>query len=287
MSNGGLTLWWDTGDAPAPALEVYERVPTPLTLAAQPPHPLHSVSVRYRVDGGRPATLQAWTTSTDLAANVQYFHTRFPAFQGDHTVEYTPLLSSAGRQVPVPPLDQRYPSSFRVIRAPALDAPAPAPSASQPYAHTTEVLCRVEAQLRADPELVGETPEGLRVNFFVDGGRLSGARLNGKIHSRGVDSMLIRRDGVGLVRVRATIETLDGALLDADYTGLIELGPDGYARAAQRRFPDVAEIQLAPRLLTGHPGYAWINRMQLMGLGRVMLKQNLVSYDLIAFRLGG
>jgi hypothetical protein len=140
------------------------------------------------------------------------------------------------------------------------------------------------AQLQAPPEVIGPTPAGLRVNFYVTGGEVSGPRLSGKLRPVGGDWLTIRPDGIGILDVRATIETDDGALIDVEYTGIGDLGEDGYDRFLRGDLPPKVPLRVAPRFLTAHPDYQWINRVQCINIGDVDLTTFLVSYDVYALR---
>jgi hypothetical protein len=79
--------------------------------------------------------------------------------------------------------------------------------------------------LKMPPETIGPVAEGIRVHFYLAGGEISGPRCADKLLPVGADWLLIRKDGVGLVDVRATMEMQDGALVYAAYTGVLDPGP--------------------------------------------------------------
>jgi hypothetical protein len=64
-----------------------------------------------------------------------------------------------------------------------------------------------------EPEVIGPVPEGIRLNIYVTGGEISGPRLSGKLRPVGADWLTIRRDWIGILDVRATMETTEGALI--------------------------------------------------------------------------
>jgi Protein of unknown function (DUF3237) len=82
-------------------------------------------------------------------------------------------------------------------------------------------------------EVIGPVPEGLRVNVHVTGGEVTGPKVSGKFRSLSGDWVTIRRDGVAILDVRATIETSDGALIYLTYSGTSDRGDDGYERTLQ------------------------------------------------------
>ena len=144
-----------------------------------------------------------------------------------------------------------------------------------------DYICSYTVDLQA-PEIIGPTPEGLRAIFYITGGEVSGPRLRGRVRPVGADWLILRPDGVGRVDVRTTLETHDGALLYAAYTGLVDLGPDGYERFTTGNPPPTFPIRTAPCFQTAHPDYAWVNRLQFLNIGEVDLGASRVSYDVYA-----
>jgi len=147
-----------------------------------------------------------------------------------------------------------------------------------------EHICHMRGGLRNSPEIIGETPEGIRVNFYVTGGDITGERLNGKVLPVGGDWLTLRRDGVGILDVRATLETDDGALIYLSYTGILETGEDGYQHFLAGNLPKAPTIRGAPRFLTAHPDYHWLNRLQCINVGGADLEDYIVSYDIYALK---
>jgi hypothetical protein len=135
----------------------------------------------------------------------------------------------------------------------------------------------------AEPEIIGEVPEGLRANFYVTGGTISGPKVIGKFRPAGGDWLLLRRDGVAILDIKATAETNDGALLYFSAGGIIDLGPDGYHDFLNGVPPaSGAAIRISPRVWTSHPSYIWLNRLFLVGIGGVFLERSEVAYDIYA-----
>ena len=135
------------------------------------------------------------------------------------------------------------------------------------------------------PEVIGPVPEGARVNFYVSDGEATGPKIHGKFHPVGGDWLVVRTDGVGMLDVRATIETRDEeALIYVTYTGVGDLGEDGYERFLRGELSGSVPLRVVPRFLTAHPDYRWLNRLQCLGIGEVDLERSEVSYDVYAVR---
>jgi hypothetical protein len=153
-------------------------------------------------------------------------------------------------------------------------------SASPP---TLEYLFSYTATLQA-PEIVGPVPEGIRVNFYVTGGGIAGPRLNGRVRPVGGDWLTIRRDGMGVLDVRITLETADGAVIDAAYRGLGDLGPDGYEKFLRGELPPALPLRTSPVMRTAHPAYQWLQRELMVGLGVADFVKSEARYDVYAVR---
>ena len=145
-----------------------------------------------------------------------------------------------------------------------------------------EYLFSFSFGLKLPPEVIGPVPEGIRANFYLDAGTVEGPRLRGKVLAVGADYLLLRRDGVGVLDVRATFESEDGALIYAPYSGVIDAGPDGYERFLRNDLPLQMPVRNAPRFQTSHPEYLWLNRLQCYGVGECDLARNRVAYDVFA-----
>jgi hypothetical protein len=92
-----------------------------------------------------------------------------------------------------------------------------------------EHICSYWATLSA-PEVIGPLAEGVRIHVYVTDGEVFGPKMRGRFRRVGGDWLTLRPDGVGILDVRATLELEDGALIYTTYSGVADLGPDGYKR---------------------------------------------------------
>ena len=83
------------------------------------------------------------------------------------------------------------------------------------------------------------------MNLHITGGELTGPKVHGKLRPVGADWLTIRTDGVGILDVRATIETQDEALIYSSYTGVGDLGEDGYDKFLQGDPPRLSRCGLS------------------------------------------
>ncbi|WP_162932184.1 DUF3237 domain-containing protein [Solimonas sp. K1W22B-7] len=143
-----------------------------------------------------------------------------------------------------------------------------------------ERLMTIDATLQAPPEVIGPVPEGIRVNFFVTGGSFEGPRLRGRLRTVGQDAFLLRRDGMGQLEVLLTLETDDGALVEARYDGIGDFGEGSYEGFLRGELPERASLHTFPRLRTAHPSYQWLQRLACVGVGSVDLLRSEVRYEI-------
>ncbi|HZR33902.1 MAG TPA: DUF3237 domain-containing protein [Nevskia sp.] len=151
------------------------------------------------------------------------------------------------------------------------------------HEYRMEHLFSYNAGLRP-PEVIAPLPEGARATFHITGGTIRGRRLNGRLQAAGADWFLLRRDGVGQLDVRATLESDDGALIYASYPGLADFGEDGYERFLRGELPKTVKLRTTPTLRTAHPDYQWLHRLLCVGVGEADLEKLEVSYDVYAVR---
>ena len=151
-------------------------------------------------------------------------------------------------------------------------------------AHSYEFLFSYSAQLKNPPEVVGLVPNGFRVNFYIGGGSFAGPRMKGTILPVGGDWYTVRGDGVALVDVRGTLQTDDGAIISVAYTGVRDLGPEGFGLFLSQDLPEEGHVRIAGRLESADPRYEWVNRVQCVGVGVSSRARADIAYDVYAMR---
>lgn len=106
-----------------------------------------------------------------------------------------------------------------------------------------------------------ETALGTRMNFVVEEGRAVGDGLSAEVLPGSADWLIIGKDLVAQVDVRATLLTDDGAHIYMTNSGRVSLGEQ-----ADRFFAgevvtsEDAYIRTAPLFETAHPTYAHLGR---------------------------
>jgi hypothetical protein len=114
----------------------------------------------------------------------------------------------------------------------------------------------------AAPIEVGDTPYGTRRMIPILSGRVSGARLSGRLLEGGVDYQLIRADGLAEIHARYIIETDAGGRVYVENTGIRHGPPEAMARLRSGLPVDPAVIyfRTVPRFETAAPELAWLQR---------------------------
>jgi hypothetical protein len=122
------------------------------------------------------------------------------------------------------------------------------------------------------PQVIGAAPAGHRQVFIVRGGTLEGPRLKGALLPGGGDWALMRSDGAVQLDVRATLQTDDGALIYATYSGLIIASAVTFQRLVAGEDVPLSEYYFYtnPMFQTAAEKYTWLNQVLAIGRGRVI-----------------
>jgi hypothetical protein len=121
----------------------------------------------------------------------------------------------------------------------------------------------------APPQELGDAPLGRRRIIPITGGRIEGARLNGRVLPGGADWQIVRADGVADLDARYTVESDDGALIYVSNRGLRHGPPEVLGQLARGEDVDPARyyMRTQPWFETGDARYAWLNRTICVGSG--------------------
>jgi hypothetical protein len=252
-----------------------------ILVGAPSPHPSDVVEVVLRRDRGRTPSIRAVRDSARVGDPIQWYRALLPPIAAGAVEEYRVVLSRAGRLLATLPNDGTW-LSLMGVSPPRLpeprDSPTPDVASQQRFGYDLEFFAALTVDLRA--EILGATPDGYRINFFVMGGYVRGPRIDAAVQPQGGDWMFIRSDGIGAARIKITYLTSDGALILEEAAGVFDLGPNGYAKAAAGDFTGSPPFYATPIWSTAHPNWQWLNRCQGFGIGRVVMEKLQVQCDL-------
>lgn len=116
---------------------------------------------------------------------------------------------------------------------------------------------------------IGAVPHGTRATAPIASGQFEGPRLRGRVAPGGGDWTLLRRDGVLELDLRVTLETDDDALIHMTSFGLRHGSPEVIQALARGDSvdPSTYYFRTTPRFETGHPKYAFLNRLLAVASG--------------------
>jgi hypothetical protein len=276
LRQDGFTLSFGGADTPAPPNVVVRGAPASLTVGLSPPNPTNAVDVLYWVDDGLQRTVSTWEVRTDHVKGIQYFRANFPKFVRGRRVDYCPVAHCAGgAQVPAPGGERELMATFALVGAPPRKAtPTLDPQFRTDFTHLASGQVELEP-----PFISGETPEGLHLDFQVKGGAASGASLTGVIRDDSLIELRVRRDGIGVAEMHLTLCTQQDALLFMTLQGKIDFGEADDERfvenSASGPFEMMARVETASRELH------WLNRTNVLAVGRFDMARRVVAYDLL------
>jgi hypothetical protein len=100
--------------------------------------------------------------------------------------------------------------------------------------------------------------------------RAEGERLNASLKgAAAADWLQVSPDGYGTLDVKITLETDDGAIIHATYSGRLQF--------------DTLTVYAAPLFHTGDERYSWLNRIQAVSKGTFMPGGRLI-YEIFELR---
>ncbi len=145
-----------------------------------------------------------------------------------------------------------------------------------------EAVYRFEATL-TESVPVGLVPEGVRIDLHFEGEVVEGALTGARV--RGIDYLLFRADGVGVINAYEVISTDDGDHISLHARGYavlpegLELPPPDVLLSPDFSWPDV-DIPLHGFVMasSGSQAHAWLNSTALafegtanMGVGKLVV----------------
>ena len=128
--------------------------------------------------------------------------------------------------------------------------------ADDPEPIQTEFVFEIKAQLSAAIEL-GQSKDGRRLAIPITGGSFEGKDIRGEVIPGGADYQLVRPDGIIEVRAVYMIRTDDGAVINVENLGIIDVA-DG------NRY-----IRTTPKFSAPIGPYDWLNRHIFLSALRV------------------
>jgi hypothetical protein len=155
------------------------------------------------------------------------------------------------------------PAAAAAPQAPAATKTAKADEPRRPPALEYLGTLRVETGGRTTLE---NGPQGTRGIVELVSGRFEGPRLKATLQAPAADWVTARPDGSAKLDVRLTLKTDDGAIILVTYNGIGQATDTG------------TTLRSAPLFETGDARYAWLTRVQALGVGGRV--GTTITYDL-------
>jgi len=136
-------------------------------------------------------------------------------------------------------------------------------------------LCTLTLEV-APPIVLGVTPTGDRSVSEIRSAVVSGERLKAEMAGAAAADWMIRAGDLGVLDVRITLRTHDGAHIQMQYGGRLDLSSPQTGVVAS----------VAPLFETGDERYRWLNRIQAVGKGQVKAgpKGAVLEYEIYEVR---
>ncbi len=158
----------------------------------------------------------------------------------------------------------------------------------EPRKIETEFLFEVRIP-QGPHHFIGDGPLGLRrITYPRAGARVEGPRLNGTVLDGGGDPFLMRRDGVGEVDARITIQSEGGDVIMMSYKGVLRYSEE-FTKAQKRgelASQDENYFYVSVLFETASDNYRWLNGT--LGVARGFIPEDLprpcIGYQVFAVR---
>jgi hypothetical protein len=160
-------------------------------------------------------------------------------------------------------------TTVRAASAQTAAAPATPASGEQTRAPQLEYLGTLRAET-GSRTVIENGPQGTRTIVQLVSGRFEGPRLKASLQAPAADWVSNRADGTVKLDVRFTLRTDDGAVILVTYNGIGQPTEAGLS------------LRSAPLFETGDSRYAWLTRLQAVGVGQRVGTS--ISYDIYVMR---
>lgn len=127
-----------------------------------------------------------------------------------------------------------------------------------------------EAALHFQPHhhRIGPTPDGIIFHYVIASSTFEGPLIHlSAVPNCGGEWGTMRGDGVMAFESRHVLRAPTDDLICTTFSGLYELGDDGYVDALDDTLTSKARAELAIRFHTTAKDYRWLNHVQFIGLG--------------------
>lgn len=131
------------------------------------------------------------------------------------------------------------------------------------------LLAEATVDFSPDHHLIGPTPDEIILHYSVASGRFRGPRVELVALANGGEEWdTVRGDGVITFESRQVLRSPAGDLVCAKFTGLYDVGNDGYIDALDDLLTSKVPAEFVVRFHTAAGEYRWLNRALFIGRGQ-------------------
>ncbi len=128
-----------------------------------------------------------------------------------------------------------------------------------------------EAAVDFDPEhyRIGPAPDEVVFYYAIAWSTFEGPNLHlSAVSNCGGEWCTMRGDGIISLESRHVLQTPSGDLVYTTFSGMYDVGEDGYVDALDDSLNSTADAALTVRFYTAAKPFSWLNRAQFIGVGR-------------------
>jgi hypothetical protein len=130
------------------------------------------------------------------------------------------------------------------------------------------LLAEARVDFQPDHHLIGPTPDEIILHYLVASGAFHGPHLElAAIANCGEEWNTVRGDGVIAFESKHVLRDPSSELVCASFTGLYDVGDDGYVDALDDLLTSKVPAEFVVRFYTAAKGYRWLNRTLFVGRG--------------------
>jgi Protein of unknown function (DUF3237) len=130
------------------------------------------------------------------------------------------------------------------------------------------LLAEAKVDFQLDHHLIGPTPDEIILHYVVASGTFHGPRIElAAIANCGDEWDTVRGDGVIAFESRQVLRSPAGDLVCINFTGLYDVGDDGYIDALDDLLRSKVPAEFVVRFYTAAKEYRWLNRGLFVGRG--------------------
>jgi hypothetical protein len=131
-----------------------------------------------------------------------------------------------------------------------------------------KLLAEAKVDFQPDHHFIGPMPDEIIVHYLVASGRFQGPGIDlASIANCGEEWNTVRGDGVIAFESKQVLRNGNGDLVCASFTGLYDVGDDGYVDALDDLLTSKVPAEFVVRFYTAAKDYRWLNRTLFVGRG--------------------